>query len=56
MGIYGTMYAGQPLRFALIAKDKELYLSGLMAKGLKCMVTPTGKETRRVRRQSRRQK
>ena len=26
MGIYGTIYAGQPLRFALIAKDKELYL------------------------------
>jgi hypothetical protein len=45
MGIYGSMYAGAPLRFALIAKDKELYLSGLMAKGYKCMVTPTGKES-----------
>jgi hypothetical protein len=45
LGIYGTIYAGQLLRFALIAKDKELYLSGLMAKGFKCMVTPTGKES-----------
>ena len=43
MGFYGAIYAGQPARFALIAKDNKLYFSGLMAKGWSCLVTPTGK-------------
>ena len=42
MGFYGAIYSELPQRFAVIAKDGKLYLSGLMGKGFFCLLTPTG--------------